>query len=141
MIPGLPEYERFIYSLSSEYPAIKTSTLVVKRTSSHSAQVIGTLYFEKAVTLRVLETIDFLEFEIVDYSYEVFHGVEKLFWYDCWPHPNDPDLAPTHPHHKHTPPDIKHHRIPASGMSFKKPNLPFLIEEIIRLLVAIQASQ
>lgn len=40
-------------------------------------------------------------------------------------------LASTHPHHKHIPPDIKHHRIPAPNLSFTIPNLPFLIEEII----------
>jgi hypothetical protein len=39
---------------------------------------------------------------------------------------------PTHPHHKHIPPNIKHHRIPAPDVSFTRPNLPFLIEEIER---------
>ena len=32
----------------------------------------------------------------------------------------------------HVPPDIKHHRIPAPDLSFTRPNLPFLIEEIVR---------
>jgi hypothetical protein len=32
--------------------------------------------------------------------------------------------------YKHIPPDIKHNRIPALGLSFTPPNLPFLIEEI-----------
>jgi hypothetical protein len=50
--------------------------------------------------------------------------------------PNDPTLASTHPHHKHIPPDIKHHRIPAPGLSFTQPNLPFLIEEILVTLVS-----
>ena len=36
------------------------------------------------------------------------------------------------PHHKHVSPDIKHHRIPAPGLSFDRPNLPLLIEEIER---------
>jgi len=53
-------------------------------------------------------------------------------WYDPQPHPNDPTLASTAPHHKHVPPDIKHHRIPAPGLSFGSPNLPLLIEEIER---------
>lgn len=44
-------------------------------------------------------------------------------------------LASTHPHHKHIPPDIKHNRIPAPGLSFTRPNLPFLIEEIERDLL------
>jgi len=46
-----------------------------------------------------------------------------------------PDLASTHPHHKHIQPDIKHHRVPAPGISFSQPNLPFLIEEIERTLL------
>jgi hypothetical protein len=32
------------------------------------------------------------------------------------------------------PPDIKHNRIPAPGLSFTQPNLPFLIEEIVQTL-------
>ncbi|MEI2690767.1 MAG: hypothetical protein V9H69_14070 [Anaerolineae bacterium] len=30
--------------------------------------------------------------------------------------------------------DIKHHRVPAPGMSFDKPNLPFLLAELEHLL-------
>lgn len=33
------------------------------------------------------------------------------------------------------PPDIKHHRIPAPGLSFDSPNLPMLIGEIIRAIL------
>jgi hypothetical protein len=44
-------------------------------------------------------------------------------------------LQSTHPHHKHIPPDIKHHRIPAAEMSFVKPNLPALIREIESILM------
>jgi len=32
-------------------------------------------------------------------------------------------------------PDIKHHRVPASGIGFTLTNLPFLIEEIINQLI------
>jgi len=67
-------------------------------------------------------------------DYELF-----LYWYDSQPHPNDPTLQSTHPHHKHIPPDIKHHRIPAPEMSFVKPNLPALIREIESLIA--QTSQ
>ncbi len=56
------------------------------------------------------------------------------------PHPNDPTLASTLPHHKHVPPDIKHHRIPAPGLSFTKPNLPFLIEEIQAMLDRVNSD-
>ncbi len=134
MITSLPEYEDFIYSLQARFDCIKTSTLVLRRTSNNSAQVSGILYFEKDVTLCIFEEIDFLEHEISDYGYEVYHGDKKLYWYDCWPHPDNPLLASTHPHHKHIPPDIKHHRIPAPNLSFTNPNLPALIQEIETLL-------
>jgi hypothetical protein len=49
------------------------------------------------------------------------------------PHANDPALASTDPHHRHVPPDIKHHRIPAPALTFTSPNLPVLIHEIERL--------
>ena len=52
-------------------------------------------------------------------------------------HPNESSLQSTHPHHKHIPPDIKHHRIPAPAMSFSRPNLPTLIREIEALVESI----
>jgi len=55
---------------------------------------------------------------------------DELYWYDPQPHPDDPSLANTFPHHKHIPPNIKRHRIPAPGLSFSQPNVPFLIREI-----------
>jgi hypothetical protein len=71
---------------------------------------------------------------IEGYSYEVWQGSEKLYWYDSQPHPGDPSLAATDPHHKHTPPNIKNHRLPAPELSFTRPNLPFLIREIEQVL-------
>ena len=70
------------------------------------------------------------------YGYEFWHAEEKLFWYDPQPHPGDSKLRSSHPHHKHVPPDIKHNRIPAPQMSFSRPNLPVLIEEIEALISA-----
>jgi hypothetical protein len=61
-------------------------------------------------------------------------GREKLCWYGSQRHPDDSALAATHPHHKHIPPDIKHHRIPAPELSFTEPSLPFLIQQIEQLL-------
>ena len=37
---------------------------------------------------------------------------------------------------KHVPPDIKHHRIPAPDISFTRPNLPVLLQEIEALILA-----
>jgi len=70
---------------------------------------------------------------ITSYGYEVDRGAERLYWYDDFPHPKDRALASTHPHHKHVPPDIKHHRIPASAIRFDRPNLPTLIQEIKKI--------
>ncbi len=52
--------------------------------------------------------------------------------------PNDSLLPSTHPRHKHIPADIKHHRIPAPGMSFTQPNLLKLIPEIESLVEQIK---
>ena len=62
-------------------------------------------------------------------DYELF-----LYTLTSQPHPNDPALQSTHPHHKHIPPDVKHNRTPAPEMSFTRPNLPVLIWEIEALL-------
>ena len=67
---------------------------------------------------------------IRNYSYEIYRASEKVTWYDPFEHPHMPELASTHPHHKHIPPDIKHHRVPAPGISFDQPNLPTVIEAI-----------
>jgi hypothetical protein len=80
--------------------------------------------------LRVREEIDFEACVITSYGYEVYRGEERLFWYDDFPHPDDMSLAPTFPHHKHVPPDIRRNRIPAPDMSFTRPNLPVIIREI-----------
>ena len=69
------------------------------------------------------------------YGYEVWKDNNLLYWYDSQPHPNVPELQINHPHHKHIPPDIKHNRVPAPNLSFSRPNLPFLIEEIEHTLL------
>jgi len=63
------------------------------------------------------------------------HIEEKLYWYDSFPHPNVPSLSATHPHHKHVRPNLKRNRISAPDLSFTRPNLPFLIDEIVQLSV------
>ena len=132
----LADYELFIYALQDHFPSIRISTLTVIRQASHVAMVEGEVYFRDDVKLRVLEIVrfDVTPSSISRYGYEVWQGKEKLYWYDSQSHPHDIELAITHPHHKHIPPDIKHHRIPAPGLSFMNPNLPFLIQEIEQLL-------
>jgi hypothetical protein len=86
--------------------------------------------------ITVREKLSFVDQpgQIVSYGYEMWQGATKLYWYDSQPHPDDATLAATSPHHKHVPPDIKHHRIAAPDLSFTEPNLPFLIQEVEQLL-------
>lgn len=80
------------------------------------------------------EELDFDAELITSYGYEVYRNDEKLYWYDNFPHPQDSSLASTFPHHKHVPPEIKRNRIPAPNISFTRPNLPALIQEIDTLI-------
>ena len=135
MPPTSEEYERLVYTLPERYPAIRYSTLTFIRLEPPTAIVKGEVYFESETFLRALQVLDFDEGFIQRYSYEVYRGEEKLYWYDSWPHPHIPELASTDPHHKHVPPDIKHNRIPAPHLSFDRPNLPFIVQEIVDTLL------
>lgn len=106
------------------------------RLEPFTAVLRAEIYLEHDIMLRVREALDFDKGFIQSYSYEVYQGDEKLYWYDSWPHPQIPELAVTDPHHKHLPPDIKHHRVPAPDLTFDQPNLPFLIGEIEQTLLS-----
>lgn len=138
----LAEYEAHVYSLADSYPAILRAALIVIPRGRGVAEVSGDIEFEGGVRLGVREYLrfDLQPPRLLQYSYEVWRGSEKLYWYDSQPHPGDSALATTHPHHKHVPPDIKHNRLPAPDLSFTEPNLPFLVEEITRDLLASQAG-
>jgi hypothetical protein len=130
------DYELFIYTLTAQFPAVRRSTVTFVRIGASLARVAGELHFDHDLRLVVRERIVYnrLPAVIDGYGYEVWRGSEKLYWYDSQPHPTDPALASTHPHHKHIPPDIKHNRVPAPGFSFTAPNLPHVIEEIEQFL-------
>jgi hypothetical protein len=89
-----------------------------------------TVWFKNGIRLRLREELDFDAGLITSYGYEVYRGETRLYWYDDFPHPNDPTLASTFPHHKHVPPDIKRNRVPAPGLSFDAQNLPLILQEI-----------
>ncbi|MDA0244782.1 MAG: DUF6516 family protein [Chloroflexi bacterium] len=117
------------------YPAINSSTLVLYRRGARIAVLTGQIYFHNGCRLEIYEQLQ-SETGVVlieQYGYEVWRGNEKLYWYDPQPHPHIPALAENHPHHKHVPPDIKHNRVPAPELAFERPNLSFLIEEIMAL--------
>lgn len=126
------DYELFLYTLTEQFSSVRRSTVTFVRLGASLARAAGDLFFEQSIRLVVRERILYHRLPaIIDwYGYEVWHGEEKLYWYDSQPHPDDPALQSTYPHHKHVPPDIKHNRIPAPEMSFAQPNLPALIQEI-----------
>lgn len=128
-----PDYERWLYAIPEIFASVRSSTLRFFTTSATAGVVEGTVFFNTGHELRVSEVVDFATGDILDYGYEVWRGREKLYWYDPQPHPYDPTLASNHPHHKHIPPDIKRHRVPAPELSFTNPNLPFLIGEVEQL--------
>lgn len=126
---SLAAYSQFITATLNR-PSVVRSTLSVWSVSPYTGVAEGEVLFRDGFRLRMLEEIDFADALITSYGYEVYQGDQKLYWYDDFPHPNDPSLAATHPHHKHVPPNIKRNRIPAPGLSFEKPNLSILIDEI-----------
>jgi hypothetical protein len=128
-LKSLSDYSRFVAELLSQ-TNIQSSTVVVWSDSPFTSVAEGEVFFTNGLRLRMREEVDLDAGLIISYGYEVYRGEQRLYWYDDFPHPNDPTLASTLPHHKHVPPDIKHNRIPAPNMSFVRPNLPFLIEEI-----------
>jgi len=132
---SLREYEEFVYTLRQLYPAVIGSTLTVVRRGKGTAVLRGELRLRNGYRLQVLERLDHHSGKVVieSYGYELWKNNQKQYWYDSQPHPDDPALAATFPHHKHIPPDIKHNRIPADKISFSCPNLPTIIREIEEL--------
>ncbi len=137
------DYETLLYTLTERYPEVSSSTLRLYTNSATTAFVRGSVLFHNGLELKVFEYLDLTDDEILDYSYTVLRGEEKIRWYDPQPHPDTPELASTFPHHRHEPPDtaapaterggIKHNRKPAPGISFQAPNLPALIADCIDL--------
>jgi hypothetical protein len=130
---SLSDYEEYVYTLPQQQPHIISSTLVVARRGRGIATVMGEIHLDNGYRLSVYEilTWDHGPVVIQRYSYEIWYGNQKHGWYDPQPHPDIPELDSTAPHHKHIPPDVKHHRLPAPGISFEQPNLLSLIAEIL----------
>ncbi len=133
---SLHDYELFVYALPQQFGRISSSTLLLVRRGRLYAELTGEIFFRHGYRLSLFERLNLEsgEITITGYSYEAYLDGDKLYWYDSQPHPDDAALASTHPHHKHIPPDIKHHRVPAPGLSFAEPNLAKLIQEIEMLI-------
>jgi hypothetical protein len=135
-LASLADYSRFVAE-SLNRPTVVRSTVAVWSDSPFTGIAEGEVVFTNGVRLRMREELDFDANLIASYGYEVYRGAERLYWYDDFPHPEDALLASTFPHHKHVPPDIRRHRVPAPSMSFNRPNLPGVIAE----LEALQESR
>ena len=131
-LKSLDAYSRYVAEMFDR-SEIERSTVTVWSDSPYTGTAEGQVFFTSGVRLRLREELDFDTDLITSYGYEIYRGEERLYWYDDFPHPNEESLASTFPHHKHVPPDIKHHRVPAPGINFERPNLPFLAEEILGL--------
>ncbi len=133
---SLRDYEEFVYTVSQIFPSVKGSALVVIPRGRRTAVLRGQLVFERGFRLIAQERLSFDNDTVVieSYGYEIWHDSDKISWYDSQPHPDVSELAASHPHHKHIPPNIKRNRIPAPQLSFTQPNLPVLIQEIEALV-------
>jgi hypothetical protein len=129
---SLADYSRFVAEMVQD-PCVLHSAVRVWSDSPFTGIAEGEVFCRDGVRLRMREELDFEAGLITSYGYEFYRGEERLCWFDDFPHPDDPTLASTFPHHKHLPPDIRHHRVPAPEMSFNRPNLPFLVGELAKL--------
>lgn len=130
MLNSYEEYATFLSTLLDRFDRIESVEFNAYLTSATEGYCAGAIKFPADITLTFVEHIDFAAQALFKYGYVVWQAGEKLYYYDSQPHPHIPELAGTHPHHKHVPPDIKHHRIPAPGLSFEHSNLEFVIREI-----------
>ena len=108
-------YGEFIYTLPARHPTVQQSTLVLANIGRTLSELEGQLHFANDVVLDVWELIDHETGRIRNYSYEIYQAGEKMIWYDPFAHPHIPELASTHPHHKHVHPNIKHNRAQAGS--------------------------
>jgi hypothetical protein len=133
------DYELFLYSIPELFPIVRRSTLRFVRRGATLARVTGEIEFGHQIRISVRERIVFdrLPATLDGYSYEIWRGDDQLYWYDAQPHPADAALQATHPHHKHLPPDLRNNRVIAPNLSFHRPNIPWLIQEIGELISVI----
>jgi len=132
-LKSLREYSRFVAE-TADRPTVRNSTVRVWSDSPYTGVATGEIFFSEGFRLRMREELDFDAGLITSYGYEAYRGQERLYWYDDFPHPHDPSLASTFPHHKHVPPVIKRNRVPAPGISSDRPNLQSVVQELEEII-------
>jgi hypothetical protein len=131
-LTSLLAYSQFVAEILHR-PSVLRSTVAVWSDSPYTGIAEGEVFFVNGLRLRVREELDFAAGLIASYGYEVYRRDQRLYWYDDFPHPNDPILAASFPHHKHVPPDVKHNREPAPQLHFDCANLPVIVSEMENL--------
>jgi hypothetical protein len=129
---SMASYSAFVHALAERHPFVTSSTLALAPIGATLAKLEGRVECRGGIGLEVWELIDFAAERIRSYSYELYRSREKVCWYDSWKHPEIAALASTFPHHKHVPPNLRDHRVPAPGISFESPNLDVVLEDIRR---------
>ena len=131
-LDDIGSYSAFVYAPAERHQFVIGWTPAFTPLGATLVKLEGRIELMGGVHLDVWELVDFAERRIRTYSYEVYRGEEKLSWYDPWEHPEIPALASTFPHHKHVPPNLLDHRVPAPGISFTSPNLDVVLEDVRR---------
>ena len=129
-LDDLASYSTYVYTVAERHPIVTGSTLALAPIGATLAKLEGRIECQGGIHLEVWELIDFAAHRIRTYSYEVYRDGGKICWYDPWPHPEIPALASTFPHHRHVPPDLRHHRVPAPGIRFEAQDLDVLLEDV-----------
>jgi|ERR1051325_3583101 hypothetical protein len=131
-LDDIANYSLFVYALRERHPFVINSSLALAPIGATLAKLEGRIECESGIHLEVWELVDFATHRIRTYSYEIYRAGEKICWYDAWEHPEIPALATTFPHHKHVPPNLRDHRVPALGIGFDSPNLDVVLGDIRR---------
>lgn len=97
-LKSLAEYSQFVAEQLSVVGVV-SSTISVWSASPYTGIAEGDVLFSNGLRLRLREELDFEAGLITSYGYEVYNVEERLYWYDDFPHPDEPSLAATHPHH------------------------------------------
>ena len=75
------DFELFLYTLSDQFPSVRSSTIVFVRRGATLARVTGELRFEQKVRLVMRERVLYhrLPLTLDWYGYEIWQDQEKLY--------------------------------------------------------------
>jgi Family of unknown function (DUF6516) len=132
-LTSLANYSRFVVEVFNRPIALR-STVVVWSDSPYTGIAEGEVFSRWVSGYAYAKSWISTQEESPRMATKSIAGKNGSIGYDDFPHPNDPTLASTFPHHKHIPPDIKRNRLPAPEIRFTRPNLEVLLREIEGLL-------